>query len=386
MDVVLDIVRNNLLVHVWLAEGADATSTIIDSLWFNLIPTLFEAVVVGTVFWKLLGVPSIAGTTIVSVILYLIYTVKVTNTRLEQRRKVLDSSESVSRIETETLVNYETVVMFGREQKEVEEYDETRKEYTHERVKMLSLFACLQLGQQSIRLAGTCIGLYLAGRATVFGQSGDGDDLLSPGSFVVVQLYIQQLFQPLSVLGFTYRQLTEALLDLEKAVKMLRSKPLVQDEPGALAWDAALEEQKLSEKSSKEDSSRFRFRLGRKQQQQEIANNTATGSMTFDNVSFQYKIRNKGPSPDISKGHRGFGKRGLWGGRGRGVWNGTGGGNFWLKSAKKDEQPSTNESDKQTVELGGIKNVSFHIPAGKTAGKSEYCFILRIYVFNMKSM
>ena len=60
-------------------------------------------------------------------------------------------------------------------------------------------------------MAGTCIGLYLAGRATVYGQSGDGNDLLSPGSFVVVQLYIQQLFQPLSVLGFTYRQLTEAL-------------------------------------------------------------------------------------------------------------------------------------------------------------------------------
>ena len=117
-----------------LSRGADATSTIIDSLWFNLIPTLFEAVVVGTVFWKLLGVPSIAGTTIVSVILYLIYTVKVTNTRLEQRRKVLDSSESVSRIETETLVNYETVVMFGREQKEVEEYDVVRQEYTQERV------------------------------------------------------------------------------------------------------------------------------------------------------------------------------------------------------------------------------------------------------------
>ena len=177
------------------------------------------------------------------------------------------------------------------------------------------------------------------------------------------------------------------LPDLEKAVKMLRSKPLVQDVPGALAWDDALEEQqKLSEKLTKEDSSGFRFRLGRKQQQQqETTNNNATGCITFDNVSFQYKIRNKGPSPDISRGHRGFGRRGLRGGRGRGVWNGNGGGNFWLKSAKKDEPPSTNESDK-TVELGGIKNVSFHIPAGKTAGKSEYCFILRIYVFNMKSM
>ena len=54
-----------------LSRGSDATSTIIDSLWFNLIPTFFEAAVVGTVFWKLLGIPSIALTTVAAVILYL---------------------------------------------------------------------------------------------------------------------------------------------------------------------------------------------------------------------------------------------------------------------------------------------------------------------------
>ena len=197
-----------------LSRGSEATSTIIDSLWFNLLPTFFEAAVVGTVFYKLLGVPSIAFTTVGSVVLYLVYTVKVTNARMENRRRVLDKSEEVGRIENETLVNYETVVMFGREKKEVQAYDLVRKEYTEERVNMLGLFAYLQLGQQSIRLAGTCLGLYLAGRATVYGVSGASgdDDLLSAGSFVVVQLYIQQLFQPLSILGFTYRQLTEALL------------------------------------------------------------------------------------------------------------------------------------------------------------------------------
>jgi ABC-type transport system involved in Fe-S cluster assembly fused permease/ATPase subunit len=86
-------------------------------------------------------------------------------------------------------VNYETVLIFGREQNEAAEYDAARKEYTDERVNMLGLFAWLQVGQQSIRLAGTYLGLWLAGRATVYGIGGEGEEkLLSPGSFVVVQL------------------------------------------------------------------------------------------------------------------------------------------------------------------------------------------------------
>jgi len=348
-----------------LSRGSDATSTIIDSLWFSLLPTFFEAAVVGTVFWKLLGIPSIAVSTVASVILFLFYTVIVTNTRLEQRRKVLDKSEAVGRIETETLANYETVVMFGREMKEVEEYDTVRKEYTIERVNMLGLFAWLQLGQQSIRLAGTCVGLWLAGRATVYGTSGGGDEsLLSPGSFVVVQLYIQQLFQPLSFLGFTYRQLTEAFTDLEKAVKMLRSKPLVEDAPDAVEWDVALEQQQhqqhsLSGRPNKDVTAR------------------SSGDITFDNVSFRYKLsaHKKLGQPDITKGapnkagggrgkggRRGFGRKGLWG-RARGNY----GGNSWIKDAAQKEKDSSNHNEIEKVQVGGIENISFNIPSGKTA-------------------
>lgn len=294
-------------------------------------------------------------------ILFLTYTIKVTNTRLEQRRRVLDKSEAVGRIETETLVNYETVVMFGREKKEVDAYDIVRKEYTKERVKMLGLFSLLQYGQQSIRLAGTCIGLWLAGRATVYGVGGRGDDLLSPGSFVIVQLYIQQLFQPLSFLGFTYRQLTEAMTDLEKAVAMLRSKPLVVDADDAMEWDDALKQQ----------------------QKKGLSADASSGEITFDNVTFRYNIKtqrkNQG-GPDSNgksssgkggsgqgKGRRGFGHKGLWGGRGRAMWGGKGGGNFWLKDANKEVGPTEGDVPDEKVEVGGIQNVSFNIPAGKTA-------------------
>jgi len=397
-----------------LSRGSDATSTIIDTLLFNLLPTLFEAAVVGTVFWKLLGIPSIAFTTVASVVLFLFYTVKVTNTRVEQRRRVLDRSEDVGRIETETLINYETVVMFGRERKEVDAYDAVRKEYTEERVRMLGLFAWLQLGQQSIRLAGTCIGLWLAGRATVYGIGGGGDDsLMSPGSFVVVQLYIQQLFQPLSFLGFTYRQLTQALTDLEKAVKMLKSKPLVVDEEDAVDWDVALElqkqQQKFPEHPAKDETEppkqsatappslerrRFRFpfrphsehptnKESPKESPTEVAEDVATassGDITFENVTFRYKVQAQrkrlgGPDGENGFAGKGAGKRGKWKGPkfgrkghwgGRGVWSGKGGVNFWIKDSKKEDDDSNKEGTEK-VDVGGIQNVSFNVPAGKTA-------------------
>ena len=227
---------------------------------------------------------------------------QVTNTRMVQRRQVLEKSDEVGRIETETLTNYETVVMFGREQKEVEDYDIVRKEYTQERVNMLGLFAWLQLGQGTIKLAGTCIGLWLAGRATVYGTNGSSP--LSAGSFVVVQLYIQQLFQPLSYLGFTYRQITQAFTDLEKAIACLQSMPSVKDAEDAVDWDTALQLQSKTPKQSE-----------------------SSGDIKFDNVSFRYKVNaskkklggQEEQESGAGRGRRGFGRRGLWGKRGLGL-------------------------------------------------------------------
>ena len=226
------------------------------------------------------------------------------------------------------------------------------------------MFSLLQFGQQTIRLAGTCLGLWLAGRAAVYGTrgggggDGDGGDVLSPGSFVIVQLYIQQLFQPLSFLGYTYRQLTEALTDLEKAVAMLRSTPVVLDAKDAVPWDVALQ----------------RNIPGRERNGDGAA---AGGDVTFDNVSFRYKVPARRKQPGVAEGRDaaggGRGRRGGRGfrgrggrGRGRGMWSGKGQGNFWLKSAAAEEEPA-GEGTVEKQEVGGIRNVSFHIPAGKTA-------------------
>ena len=360
-----------------LSRGANANSTIIESLLFSLVPTLFEAVIVGGVFW-LLGMPSIAVSTILSVICYIVYTYFVTNTRMQQRRRVLEKSEEVGRIETETLVNYETIAMFGKEKREVEHYDFARKEYTTERVNMLGLFSWLQLGQQTIRLSGICIGLWLAGEAAIYGIGGDANARLSPGSFVIVQMYIQRLFNPLSVLGFMYRQITDAFTDLEKAVQMLQTEPAVKDAKNALEWDEALRRRK----DERADDS-----------------NAATGDIEFKNVTFRYKVKSsrkklgsddvegsKGQGPEQGRGGRRFGKKSgmmgigsakskqkmgefLWGGAGKAVYTGSGrgrGAGQWIKSAVEKKADEENDKESETQEVGGIENVSFSIRAGQT--------------------
>ena len=369
-----------------LSRGSDATSTIIDSLIFGLLPTLFEAAVVGMVFAKVLNLPSIALTTIASVGLYLLYTVKVTNTRLEQRRRVNEKNEDIGRIETETLINYETVAIFGRERQAALEYDIVRGEYAEERVKMIGLFAWLSLGQDSIRLAGTCFGLILAGRAAVQGT-------FSPGSFVVVQLYINQLFQPLSYLGYTYRQITEALADLEKAVKTLKSKPSVIESSDALEWDIALAQR----------HNRAMYGNGTTSGDDDRTS-MPNGDITFDNVTFKYKIKGKrkklgGGDVDDVKSH-------IKGSKGKkpkmkGFWKGTktkGGkkSKAWKKiKGSADEDESDNDDENEKVSVGGIENVSFNIPSGKTAalvgrsgsGKTTIVrLILRMYDVDIGSV
>jgi len=240
------------------------------------------------------------------------------------------------------------------------------KEYTIERIKMIGLFGWLQLGQKSIRLAGTCIGLWLAGRATVYGISGGGpESLLSPGSFVVVQLYIQQLFQPLSMLGATYRQLTQALTDLEKAVHIFGRKPLVKDAPDAVEWDVAIEQQ-LSEHTNVRANGH----------PNKDATSHSSGEINFDSVSFRYKVtaqrkqlsmpgNERGSANKAGGGQRNGGRR-RWfgGGHGKAAWSGNGGG---MMDAKRESDNSSYEEVMEKVDVGGIHNVSFNIPAGKTA-------------------
>lgn len=329
-----------------LNRGTDSVSTFINSFLFFLAPTIFEAVIVSAVFWKL-GTPFIALSTIASVVLYLLFTVVVTKTRVAFRRILIAASDAVGQKETETLVNYETVAMFGRTDDEIHAYGKLRQTYKDRRVEMLSMFALLEFGQKFLRLAGVCAGLIIAGFATVY-------DNLSPGSFVVVQMYIDQLFQPLTYLGFQYRMLTQAFTDLEKAVTMLNRTPDVRDDPNAKVWNP----------STASDAA---------------APVIPTGEIHFDNVSFHYKTasrrRRLGASlKDDAKDHKDKRKNGPFG-RFRASRRGNRSGGFSLPrradvstAFELDNDTKKDDDDEQILEegVGGVTNTSFRVNAGKT--------------------
>ena len=88
-------------------------------------------------------------------------------------------------------------------------------------------------------------------------------------------------------------------------------------------------------------------------------------------------------------GKRGFGRKGLWGGRGRRVWSGNGGAFHWIKDAKKEDDASGHDEREEKVKVGGIQNVSFHIPAGKTAalvGPSKHVAVDFLSIFSLSTV
>lgn len=235
-------------------RGVRSVVTLLNVFLFTLTPTLFETVLVSLVFFRV-GAPGIAATTLIAIVLYFVFTINVTRWRVKIQRQLIKADNAMSERAVETLINFETVLTFGRTSDEIEHYNGLSHVYQQKSVLLTSSLQLLNLGQGAIRLFGLCCGLMLAGYATVHGNPRIG-----PGDFIAIQLYILQLFQPLSWLGSTYRTVTNAMTDFEKAATVLKLKPEVVDRPNAVTWEVA-----------------------------SARNEAHHGEIVFENVSFRYK-------------------------------------------------------------------------------------------------
>lgn len=146
--------------------------------------------------------------------------------RLKQRRLLNDADNLLSSKSVDTLINYETVKMFGMENEEVAEYDRLQDDYQGKYIKLRLTLNSLNFGQDSIRTIGL-------GIAVIFAAVNAASGALSPGDFVLVNSYVMQLFQPLFFLGSTYRLVTQASTDLEKCYNLFNEKISVQDSESA---------------------------------------------------------------------------------------------------------------------------------------------------------
>ena len=171
--------------------------------------------------------------TFLAVSLYMSFTLYFTNRRVSIRRVMNDSDSDAQSKAVDSLLNYETVKYFGNEVHEAQRYDESLARYERAAVRNQVTLNMLNLGQAVIIAIGLAVVMLMAAQGVLQGT-------MSVGRFVLVNTYLMQLYQPLNMLGFVYREIKQGLVDMEQMFRLLQIAPEIADRPDATALTAHL--------------------------------------------------------------------------------------------------------------------------------------------------
>ena len=208
-----------------IERGTRGVQSLISYSLYSIVPTLIEVVMVLT----LLGTKFEAWyvyTTLAALVLYIAFTVVVTEWRTKFRREMneLDSTSHSKAIDS--LLNYETVKYFNNEGFEARRYDESLEKLRRARIKSQTTLSLLNAGQQLIIATALVAMLWRATSAVAAGQ-------MTLGDLVMVNAFMIQLYIPLGFLGVLYREIKQSLTDLDKMFTLLEKEREVADEPAA---------------------------------------------------------------------------------------------------------------------------------------------------------
>ncbi len=206
-------------------RGNRAIETLLRFMLFNILPTLLELGLVTVILWHLFDL-RFALVTLVTVVGYVAYTLVVTEWRTRFRREMNETDNRANTRAIDSLLNYETVKYFGNEDHEARRYDEALRSYERASVRSQTSLALLNAGQGVIIAIGLATVMYMAGQGIV-------DGTMTLGDFVLVNTYLIQLYQPLNFFGFVYREVKQALVDIENLFHLLSVGREVTDPPGA---------------------------------------------------------------------------------------------------------------------------------------------------------
>jgi ATP-binding cassette subfamily B protein len=208
-----------------LERGRLGIEVIVRMVILQLVPTIVEVALLTAVLlwqfdWRYVIV------TLITVVVYMYYTYIATEWRIEIRRKMNDSDTEANTKAIDSLLNYETVKYFGSEQREAERYDRSMARYEHASVNTYTSLAVLNTGQAIIFTAGLTATMLMCAIGVRNGTNTVGD-------FVMVNAMMIQLYQPLNFMGMVYREIKQAVIDIEKMFGVLSRNPEVKDRPGA---------------------------------------------------------------------------------------------------------------------------------------------------------
>jgi ATP-binding cassette, subfamily B, heavy metal transporter len=208
-----------------LERGRLGIEVIVRMVILQLAPTIVEvSLLMGVLLWQFDW--RYVLVTMITVVIFMYYTYIATEWRIEIRRKMNDSDTEANTKAIDSLLNYETVKYFGSEEREATRYDHSMERYERASVKTYTSLAVLNTGQAVIFTAGLTATMLMCAIGVRSGKNTVGD-------FVMINAMMIQLYQPLNFMGMVYREIKQAVIDIEKMFGVLSRHPEIKDIPGA---------------------------------------------------------------------------------------------------------------------------------------------------------
>jgi len=208
-------------------RGTQSVSTLLSIFVFNIIPSFFEIAMVVGLLWVNYDV-FFAGISLATVLFYIALTLAITTWRMKYRYEMNDMQSEANTNAVDSLINYETVKYFNREDFEVNRYDKTMGRWEEVATKSFTSMTALNFVQSSVIAVGVTIILMMAAQGVV-------DQTLGLGDMIMIQALLLQLFLPLGSLGIVYRQIKHNFIDMNNLFDLLDRRAKVQNVKNAPA-------------------------------------------------------------------------------------------------------------------------------------------------------
>ncbi|MFO1162112.1 MAG: ABC transporter ATP-binding protein/permease [Reyranellaceae bacterium] len=208
-----------------IERGTSGMEFLIRFTTFNILPTLFEISLVGVILWSLYDW-RFSAVTLGVVFGYIVFSVTLSEWRIKFVRRMNDADTEANAKAIDSLLNFETVKYFGNEGHEARRFDVGRRRYETAAIRSSRTLSLLNVGQGAIISTGLVAVMALAGQGVVHGT-------MTLGDFVAVNAFLIQLYMPLNMLGFAYREIRNALVNMEKMFGLLEVQAEIADKPGA---------------------------------------------------------------------------------------------------------------------------------------------------------
>ncbi|MGH1454225.1 MAG: ABCB family ABC transporter ATP-binding protein/permease [Paracoccaceae bacterium] len=208
-----------------IERGVKGVDFLLRFMIFSIGPLVLELLMVAGIFFFAFGLSYVAVIVVV-IAVYVWFTFKVTEWRVQLRREMNDQDTDANQKAIDSMLNFETVKYFGAEGREAERYDNAMRQY--ERAALLTAYslAALNFGQAFLITSGLIAVMIMAAMGV---QSG----ALTVGDFVMVNAYMIQITMPLNFLGTVYREIRQSLVDMGEMFDLLEQPAEIVDKPDA---------------------------------------------------------------------------------------------------------------------------------------------------------